>query len=379
MSDGRRSRAWIDVDAGALRRNYRTIREAVGPDAALIPMVKADAYGLGVEEAVAALDAEDPWGYGVAAAGEGERLRELGVEGPILVTSPLPPGSEARAVAWGLTPSISDVPALDRLADAARDADAPVDFHVEMDTGMGRAGFDWRDAAEWGIAVAGRGSGRLRWTGCFTHFHSADEAEEPVRRQWKRFRDGLRALPVEEDDLMVHACNSAAALRTPEYAADGARPGIFLYGGFTGQGLPDPEPVAAVRGRVNFVRDASPGSTVGYGATHAAEGWERWATVALGYGDGLPRVLGNRGRALVRGRPVEIIGRISMDVTVVEVGGMDVTAGEVVTFVGRDGDVEIPLREVAGHVGTIDYEILTGLTPRLPRIWSSGRAGEGDG
>jgi alanine racemase len=138
-----------------------------------------------------------------------------------------------------------------------------------------------------------------------------------------------------------------------------------------GDDLPPPRPVAALRARIVYLRDAVPGSTVGYGSTYAAQGEERWATVAIGYGDGLPRLLSNRGEALVRGRRVPIIGRISMDVTVLNVTGMgDAKVGDVVTFFGLGDGGEIPLEEVARHAGTINYEILTGLTQRLPRIWT---------
>lgn len=376
MSTDGRARAWVEVEASALRRNLLTIRDSVGSGPALIPMVKADAYGLGVGPALSALAPAEPWGYGVATVAEGRGLRELGVELPILVIGPLPPGAYRRAVEADLTVCLSDLGALERLEAASRDAGRAATFHVEVDTGMGRAGFDWREAASWGPAVAGTSGTDLRWTGCYTHFHSAGIESASVRVQWERFQDALRALPLPEEGVLVHAANSAAALRCPEYAADAVRPGIFLYGGPAGKGLPEPEPVVSVRARVIFTREAPPGSTVGYGATHTAGEWERWATVGIGYGDGLPRSLGNRGSALVRGRRVPIVGRISMDVTVVDITHVpDVEIGDVVTLVGRDGDETIGLEEVAELAGTISYEILSGLSGRLPRIWID--AGDG--
>lgn len=371
MSTERRTRAWIEVHGDGLRRNLERIREAVGEDVEMIPMVKADAYGLGVARAVAALEPTEPWGYGVATVGEGKELRELGVERPVLVSTPVPPGSYRGAVEAELTLSVSDLPALDRLRDAARAARREASFHVEVDTGMGRTGFDWREAAEWGPVVReGAGDG-LRWDGCFTHFHSADVAETgSVRAQWERLQDVLRTLGPLPGDLLVHACNSAAALRCPEYAGDAVRPGIFLYGGVAGEDLPAPEPVVAVRTRVLFVRDAPPGSTVGYGATHAARRWERWATLGIGYGDGLPRHLGNRGSVLLSGKRAPIVGRISMDVIVVDISEIPgVGVGDVATVVGRDGDEAITLEEVGAWADTINYEVLTGFSRRLPRIW----------
>jgi alanine racemase len=156
---------------------------------------------------------------------------------------------------------------------------------------------------------------------------------------------------------------------------DLVRPGIFLYGGRAGAGV-DPEPVAAVRARVGRVAEVPAGATVGYGATHTARGAERWATLGIGYGDGLRRALyPGGGEALLRGRRVPLVGRISMDVTVVDATAVPGAApGDVATLLGRDGEAEIQLDEVAARVGTISYEILTGLGPRLPRMYREGGA-----
>ncbi|MDX1567973.1 MAG: alanine racemase [Longimicrobiales bacterium] len=361
----------MEVQAGALRRNLNTIRERVGSGVGLIPMVKADGYGLGVRRTVGTLEPLGPLGYGVATVEEGQRLREEGVERPVLVLSPVPGGSLARAVESGLTVAISDVGSLQRLQEVATPRGEEASFHLDVDTGMGRSGLDWRRVEEWGESVVALASSEsLRWTGCFTHFHSADERDTAsVRSQWDRFRDVVTALDPPEG-VLLHGCNSAAALRLPELAAGAVRPGVFLYGGRAGADLPAPEPVVSVRARVVHVKDAPPGSTVGYGATHVARSWERWATVALGYGDGLPRLLGNRGRVLVRGRSAPIVGRISMDVTVVDISDLDeVEVGDVATIIGRDGAETIELEDVAGWAETISYEILTGFTRRIPRIW----------
>ena len=336
-------------------------------------MVKANAYGLGMEEVVRALDPLTPWGYGVATVAEGVELRHLGVDKPIFVATPIPPGEERFAVDADLTPSVSDVGSLERLRKAAEATGTPIDFHVEIDTGMGRSGFAHEAAAEWGREVA-RAAGSLRWTGAFTHFHSADEAdgERTTREQLARMDAALAALPVERTSLVVHAANSAAAIRWPESGLDLVRPGIFLYGGAVApQGsAPQPSSVASIRARVSLVREMTAGATAGYGATYIADRAERWATVAIGYGDGLPRALGNTGFALVRGRRVPLRGRVSMDSVVLDVTEVDdVVAGDVATFVGADGDAWLALDEVAARAGTISYEILTRLGNRLERIY----------
>ncbi len=393
MSNLARSRAWVDVDLDALRHNFLTVRSAAGRGTGVVAMVKADAYGLGMARVVRTLEPLEPLAFGVAAASEGAELRAQGIERPIYVMSPLPPQAVEQAAVARLTPSISDLGGLERWAAAAERLGIPLDFHVEIDTGMGRAGFDWRTVGEWGpairarvadsqsgeVASAGQAGGLLRWSGVFTHFHGADApTRAPTAQQWERFRDALAQLPVPREDLTIHVANSAASLRWPEYAVDAVRPGIYLYGGhpMAGSGveaeIAPPRPVAAVRARIALVREAAPGSTVGYGATHTARRWERWATLAIGYGDGYPRKLGNRGVALVHGQRVPVVGRISMDMTVVDVTAVPhVREGDVATLLGRDGahaGGEIPLDEVAAQAETIGYEILTGLTPRLPRV-----------
>jgi alanine racemase len=374
MSNELTARAWLEVDTGALRANFEALRRTVGADCALIAMVKADGYGVGAERVTRVLEPLGPWGYGVATAAEGHALRGFGVRRPIIVFSPLPAGAVDQAAAAGLTATISDIPALERWA-AATERHGPLDCHIEIDSGMGRAGFDWRETGAWGSRVQAMTDGALRWTGVYTHFHGADAPDAGATGgQWQRFRDALSALPVSVENLMVHACNSASALRFPECRADAVRPGIFLYGGHPAPDLPAgavpaPAPVVGALAKVVLVRDAPPGSTVGYGATHVARAWERWATVGVGYGDGVPRILGNRGTALVRGTRARLIGRISMDMLVVDITGIpDVVAGDVVTLIGRDGDEELSLEDFAAGAEKINYEILTGFTPRMPRV-----------
>jgi alanine racemase len=282
------------------------------------------------------------------------------------------------AAAQRLTASVSSLEGLDLwVAAADRLGDgASLEFHVEIDSGMGRAGFDWAEVHEWAPAILARTGPLARWTGAYTHFHDADAATRaPTDTQWSRFQQALAALPVPRGELVVHVSNSAAALRWPDLDVDAVRPGIYLYGGhpLTGSGaeaeIEAPRAVAAVRARIVLVRDVPPGSTVGYGATYTSSGPERWATLAIGYGDGYVRKLGNRGCALVHGTRVPVRGRISMDMTVVDVTGLaEVAEGDVAIFIGAEGEEEILVDEVAAQVGTISYEILTGLLPRLPRV-----------
>lgn len=332
-------------------------------------MVKADGYGLGMTGVVDALAPSHPWGWGVATPAEGESLRRHGVRGPIVVFSPLPPGTEARVVAADLTPSISDPESLDRLRAVAA---GPLPVHLEVDTGMGRAGLRWDQVEDWGPAVLERLAAPLRWEGVFTHFHSADESGGPgVEEQLRRFTHVLSVLD-PPPTVLRHVQNTAGALRlSPErHAFDLARPGIGLYGGGSGPDLPAPDPVVALRSRIIRVVDVAAGATLGYGATYRACGPERWATLGIGYGDGYRRTASNRAHVLAAGKRVPVVGRVSMDVTVVNITGLNgVHPGNVVTLLGSDGEGEIGLDELAGWMGTIAYEVLTGFTSRLPRVW----------
>jgi alanine racemase len=370
MSTNPQARAWLHVRADALRRNYARIRDAVG-GAGVIPMVKADAYGLGVARTVEALAPEEPWGWGVATLEEGLGLRALGVSTPVVVFPPLHPAALEPALEQGLHVCVSSVDALASVSAAARRVGAPANVHVDVDTGMGRTGFDWRRVAEWAPRVEEAARRDVRWIGVFTHLHSADEGEGSVREQWTRFQQALAGIREPPAGLVVHVLNSAGAFRMPEHAGAAVRPGIFLYGGHIGSGLPRPEAVVSLHARVSHVRESAAGTSLGYGATYAARRDERWATLSIGYADGLPRALGNRGSALIGGRRVPIIGRISMDMTVVDItDAPGVAVGDVATLLGAEGREAITVDDVAELAGTISYEILVGFSRRLPRVWT---------
>lgn len=374
------------MDEGALRRNLRRVKDAAGPGASVVPMLKANAYGLGVDAVLrivrAELAADELWAVGVAAVAEGEQLRDLGWTGRVVVFAPAPPGEFARAARAGLTLALSDLDGVRRWARAARDRGRRLAFHAEIDTGMGRAGFPFAAAAAWGAQADALAADLLEWEGCFTHFHSADEPDlGPTDEQQRRLLQALDALPPPRGDVprrTFHSANSAAAIRRNGFGLDLVRPGIFLYGGSAGPGAV-PEPVASVRARIALVREVPAGWSCGYGATYTARRPERWGTLAIGYGDGLPRALSPAGgEALVRGRRVPVIGRISMDMTVVDLTDVpEAQAGDAATLIGRDGGDEIGLDEVAAKCGTISYEILTGLGARLPRVYVDGTRSPG--
>mgnify|MGYP006183721455 CR=1 FL=1 len=371
MSTNPRARAWVELRADALRANYDRIVQSVGPEVGVLPMVKADAYGLGVYGVVKVLEPLDPWGFGVATVSEGVALRHAGVVRPIVVCSPAPADDVAVAVEHDLQLSISSLRALEHTSGVAAAKDRTIGWHLDVDTGMGRSGFDFRTSSEWMPEVSRTRPG-LRWVGCYTHLHSADEDADSINRQWSRLEGVLKQSDALPAHFLVHVLNSAGSIRRLSRTGSLVRPGIFLYGGAVGEGQIRPEPLVSLHSRVVHVRDALTGTELGYGSTYAATVDEQWATLSIGYGDGLPRSLSNRGAALVSGRRVPIIGRISMDVTVVNITGiLGVAEGTVATLIGEQDGASISVDEVAKAAGTISYEVLTGLTGRLPRVWAA--------
>jgi alanine racemase len=356
------ARAWVDVDLGALRANARTIAAVAG--SRLLPMVKANGYGLGAVAVARALEPLAPWGYGVASAEEGAALREAGIARPILVVSPLLPAAIESHLAHDLRPTIGDPGALG--AWCAR-SDRP--FHVEIDTGMSRAGIRWDDAP--GLAAIGTMLRTARgWEGIFTHFHSAETDPASARAQWDRLQAVLASLPSRP--ALLHAANSAGALQGRALAGDLIRPGIFLYGGEAGG--PAPAVVAALRTRVVAVRRIRAGDTVSYGGTWRATHATTVATLSVGYADGFPRAADpeapRRPRLIeLGGTIVPVVGRVTMDMTMVDVGDATPSPGDVATVYG--GRVSIDRQAAAA--GTIAYELLTALGPRVPRRY------QGDG
>lgn len=383
-ADSTTARAWLEVDTGALRRNAAALRTRLRPGTHLLPMVKADAYGLGAVRVARALAAEKPWGFGVATVEEGAALREAGVGGRVVAFTPCAPIDATRLLEWRLEPVVTSLGALREYAAAVGGA-GRLRVHLEVDTGMGRFGLAAERAGEWAPEVhAALGGAELELASTFTHFHSAESDPEATLRQWRRFEDALSALRAAGvDPGLRHAANSAAVLRHPEVHADLVRPGLFLYGGEAvttalgagpgdgGPGAVDlrPEPVARVRARVLDVRQVAEGVTVSYGATFTTRRPSRLATLGIGYADGLPHALSNRGQALVAGRRVPFVGAVCMDMTVVDVTGVGgVRTGMAATLLGRDGAEEIELGELARLGERIPYELLTSFSARLPRV-----------
>ncbi len=346
------NRGWVAVDLANLLANARAVRDAAG-GAALLPVVKADAYGLGAIPVVRALESLDPWGFAVVSFDEAVSLREAGVRRPVLVFTPARPNLRSAYRDHELRAVLDD-------AETAAGWDGP--FHLEIDTGMGRCGVRWDD------------EGLDAWKsphleGAFTHFHSADVGGASVELQWRRFAAAVSRLP--QRPTLLHAANSAAVWRLRE-RLNLVRPGIFLYGGQHAPDLPPPRPVISVRAPVVSLRRLHAGETVSYGATWAAARETVIGTIGIGYADGVPRLVESRAHVLLGGQRRPMVGRITMDFVMVDLGpdGAGVRVGELATIVGRDGNATISIDEFASWAQTISYESLIRFGTRMRREYS---------
>ena len=348
------TRAWVEIDLAALRRNGAAV--AARAAVPLLPMVKADAYGLGALHAALALDELSPWGFGVGTVAEGESLRLGGITRPIVVFTPILRIEIDALRRADLTPALGEPAVIESWARTGRD------WHLQIDTGMSRAGMRWNEVARHRDLLA-----RARPSGVFTHFHSADLDDESRDRQEARFDEALAAMPVVPP--LIHAENGPAIEARAPSRWTLCRPGIFLYGVASRDSGPlVPEPVAAMRARIVELRTIAKGDTVSYGATWRAPGTRRIATVPVGYADGYRRALGNRGVALLGGRRIHVAGRVTMDMTMLDVTDTDAALGDVVTMLGRDGGEVVTVAELAALGELSPYELLTGLRERLPRV-----------
>ena len=351
------ARAGVEIDLGALQRNGAAVARRAGVP--LLPMIKADAYGLGAKGALRALDVLEPWGYGVATVIEGEELRDLGVSRSIVVFTPLLEGDLVRARSARLTPSLgfpNEIEAWLRAGGAS--------WHLAIDTGMSRAGIPWREIDQ--IAQLAE---LAPPEGAFTHFHSAELDDGTMGTQEGLFREAISRLPSRP--RLLHTDNSAAFARKGRSVWDLVRPGIFLYGVGSGNtAAVQPEPVVHLRAPIVEIRQLEAGDTVSYDATLRVERPARIATLAIGYADGYPRSLSQVGSVLVGGTIAPIAGTVTMDMTMIDVTTVKCEVGDVATLIGRSGDTVLTVERVADAANMSPYELLTGLRSRVERTYT---------
>jgi len=378
--------AWLEVDLDALTDNLAALRRVVGPRVRVEPVVKADAYGHGAVEVSRALVEAGADGLSVATLDEAFELRAAGITSPVLVLYPIPPEGVADAARLGIAVALGTAPLADRILDAAASAATtdrrPLDVHLEVETGLGRGGVP-ADAVAATVDRIARAPG-VRLAGVWTHLAAADDAasaggqDTVFARAIEPLADAVAWGP---DGIRRHLAGSGGILGAHVRPWDAVRAGLAVYG-LVPDAMTAPaatvdaagalRPVMSLHARPVRVADLPAGHGVSYGPTFVTPRPSRIATLPLGYGDGWRRGLSDRTQALVRGRRVPLVGRVSMDAImadVTDVPGPPVTVDDEFILLGRQGEAVVSAFELASLAGTISYEIVTAMARRLPRVY----------
>ncbi len=356
----------VEVDLDAIRHNVRALKPVT---AELMAVVKGDGYGHGdVRVARAALEAGATW-LGVALVEEGVGLRDAGIDARVLVLSEFPPGSEKEALEAGLTPTVYTDEGLASVTEAAVGIGASIGVHVKVDTGMHRVGVYPPEAA---VAFCRKAiDAGLTLGGLWTHFARSEEDEETTRAQLAQLLAVVGAARAAGlSPRLVHAANSAALILYPESHLDLVRPGVAIYGLDPGGELSARaglRPALTWRSAVTMLKRLPAGEPVSYGHLYRLEADANIATVPVGYEDGFGRLLSSRGEVLIRGKRHRVAGTVTMDQILVDCGDDEIAPGDEVVLIGEQGGERITAEELARHVGTIGYEIVTAISERVPR------------
>jgi alanine racemase len=369
---------WAEIDLSALRHNFRTVNKLVGQQTTVCAVIKADAYGHGIESVAQALQREGAEWMGVTSTDEGVQVRDAGVNARILLMTGFWHGEEDDVVARKLTPSVWDPWQLEALQKTAAKHNTKAAFHLKVDTGMTRFGVGVTDLPKCLEQI--RQSPNLELEGVFTHLASAEVVDAPdVEAQREKFAM-VRQVVAEHgfSPRYFHMANTAATICHPETRDLMVRPGIAMYGyiqrfawasGGRGPGYPiDLKPVLTWKTNVISIREVPAGRFVGYNGTFITTRRTRIAGLPIGYADGLNRRMSNRGRFIVRDHYAPIIGRISMDITLLDVTDIpDSQIGDEVLVIGASENCQVNAWHHAHFADTIAYEILCAISERVPR------------
>ena len=368
------TRTWTEIDLSNLEHNYRALRAMLPQGCRFLGVVKADAYGHGAVPVARRLERLGAEYLAVACLDEASELRQAGITTPILILGYTPTERAEALLEQGLTQTVYDVEMAKALSQAAVAAGKTLKIHIKADTGMSRLGWlcggEALESAVESIAQVCALPG-LDAEGIYTHFANADGDEEYTMLQFTRFLDLLEALKGRGITFPIrHCAASAAVLNFPCTYLDMVRPGIALYGHYPDpscEGLDGPGlwPVMTLKTRVASVKTVPAGTPVSYGCTHVLDRETKLAALTIGYADGLPRLCSDKLEVLIHGQKAPIVGRICMDMCMVDVTGLDVEPGDEVEMFGE----HLPIENLADMAGTIQYELLCAVSPRVHRAY----------
>lgn len=371
---------WAEVSLGKLRQNFRAVQQHISSAVTVCAIVKADAYGHGAVECTLALEQEGARWFGVTSLDEAIPLREAGVRGRILLMTGFWRGEEEEIVRLGLTPTVWETGQIELFERAATAVGvAKHSIHLKMDTGMGRLGAAPEDLPR--ICSALKSSSHLQLEGLSTHLASSEVLDAPsVAAQLKAFDEVREFLRREGfNPPLIHAANTGAVISRPESWNTMVRPGIALYGyhlpferagrEVSGSGLRlAVKPVLTWKTRILSMREMRANQALGYGGIYVTKAPARIAVLPVGYADGLNRKISSQGRVIIGENYAPIVGRISMDLTLADVTGLPgVSVGDEVVLLGATDNLSVDAREHAALSDTVPYEILCGISKRVPR------------
>ena len=374
MKNNKYYRVYAEINLDAIVKNVDNLMALTKENTGALAVVKADGYGHG-DVAVAKAVAQKVTGYAVATLDEAVNLRENGVKKPILVLGYVDPYEFDILVSYEITATVFDVETAQLLADAARVQKKQAHCHIKVDTGMRRIGLE---PDENGITIVKQITAlkELSADGIFTHFAASDETDKTsAEHQFKLFTDFTGRLEKEGIHFTYrHCANSAAVIDMPQVDLDMVRLGIAMYGMYPSDEVKKEKvelfPALDLKSHITMVKEIPAGEKVSYGGTFTTTRTTKLATVSVGYGDGYPRALSSKGYVLVRGQKAPIVGRVCMDQMMVDVTDIEnVTRADIVTLIGKDGDAEITVEEIAALAGTFNYEFVCDLGKRIPRSY----------
>lgn len=370
------NRVYAKIDLNAVAYNMKQMKQRIGDGAQMIAVIKTDGYGHGAVPVARLFEEDDDvWGYAVAALEEALSLREAGVKKPILVLGCIFPDQYEEMAAHEIRAAVYTREMAEGMSQAAKKLHKTVYLHIKIDTGMGRIGFPVSEESADIIADIVKLPG-VRPEGMFTHFAKADETDKSfTREQHQKFVWMQEALEKRNVRIPYLSCdNSAGIIDFPEWKHELVRAGIALYGMYPSEEVDQDavplKPALELISHVSYVKDVEAGTPISYGGTFVAERKMRIATVPVGYGDGYPRSLSNKGEVLIRGKRAKILGRVCMDqfmVDVTEIPGVRFL--DRVTLVGRDGEERISVEELSALSGRFHYEFVCCLGKRIPRVY----------
>ncbi|MBQ2677135.1 MAG: alanine racemase [Clostridia bacterium] len=374
-------RTWAEINIDSISHNYHTIKNLLKPEVQMMAVVKADAYGHGVQYIAPELDKLGADWFAVSNLEEAMQLRNLNIVKPILILGYTPPNMAKALSDYNISQTVFDLSYAKALSSYAVENNVTVKIHIKIDTGMGRLGFVYHklnDTACIDEIYTACTLDNLESEGIFTHFASSDldgdESGEFTKTQFKLFCTATDELEQKGVSFKLrHCCNSAATLNNPEYQLDMVRPGIILYGMHPSAALKDRadlKPAMCLKSVVSMVKTLSSGDSISYGRTFTVNDNITVATVPVGYADGYPRSLSNKGYVMINGKKANIVGRICMDQMVVDVTDIDnVTASQEILLFGTDDNGTLSVEDFSCLCGTINYETVCIVGKRVSRVF----------